>query len=145
MGPDPESIRLMGNKASARAAAESAGVPTLEGTKGALDPDVDVDAIAAEIGFPLVVKASSGGGGRGIRLVDDPSLLISTIDIARAEAAAAFGDDALYMERFVARARHVEVQILGDGANYIQLGDRDCSMQRRQQKVIEEVMVPQLP
>lgn len=145
VGPDPESIRLMGNKASARAAAESAGVPTLEGTKGALDPDVDVDAIAAEIGFPLVVKASSGGGGRGIRLVDDPSLLISTIDIARAEAAAAFGDDALYMERFVARARHVEVQILGDGANYIQLGDRDCSMQRRQQKVIEEAPAPELP
>lgn len=145
VGPAPESIRLMGNKASARAAAEAAGVPTLEGTTGALAPDADIDAVGAEIGFPLVVKASSGGGGRGIRLVEDPSQLAGTIDIARAEAGAAFGDDALYLERFVSRARHVEVQILGDGTNYIHLGDRDCSMQRRQQKVLEEAPAPELP
>lgn len=145
VGPDPDSIRLMGNKASARAAAEDAGVPTLEGTEGVLDPEDDVESIGAEIGYPLVVKASAGGGGRGIRLVESAEQLRSTIDIARAEAGAAFGDDALYMERFVTRARHVEVQIVGDGSAYIHLGDRDCSMQRRQQKVIEEAPAPKLP
>lgn len=145
VGPDPKSIRLMGNKASARAAAQEAGVPTLEGTAGALDPEAEIDAIGAEVGFPLVVKASAGGGGRGIRLVDDPAQLRATIDIARAEAGAAFGDDALYLERFVAHARHVEVQILGDGETYLHLGDRDCSMQRRQQKVMEEAPAPELP
>ncbi len=145
VGPDPESIRLMGNKAAARAAAVDAGVPTLAGSDGALAADADVTAIAAEIGYPLVVKASAGGGGRGIRRVESAEQLSGTIDIARAEAAAAFGDDALYMERFVDRARHVEVQVLGDGERYIHLGDRDCSMQRRQQKVIEEAEAPRLP
>ena len=145
VGPDPESIRLMGNKAAARAAAVDAGVPTLAGSDGALAADADVTAIAAEIGYPLVVKASAGGGGRGIRRVESAEQLSGTIDIARAEAAAAFGDDALYMERFVDRARHVEVQVLGDGERYIHLGDRDCSMQRRQQKVIEEAEAPSLP
>lgn len=145
VGPDPESIRLMGNKAAARAAAVDAGVPTLAGSDGALAADADVAAIAAEIGYPLVVKASAGGGGRGIRRVESAEQLPATIDIARAEAAAAFGDDALYMERFVDRARHVEVQVLGDGERYIHLGDRDCSMQRRQQKVIEEAEAPSLP
>lgn len=145
VGPDPESIRLMGNKAAARAAAVDAGVPTLAGSNGALAADADVTAIAAEIGYPLVVKASAGGGGRGIRRVESAEQLSGTIDIARAEAAAAFGDDALYMERFVDRARHVEVQVLGDGERYIHLGDRDCSMQRRQQKVIEEAEAPRLP
>ena len=145
VGPDPESIRLMGNKAAARAAAVDAGVPTLAGSDGALAADADVTAIAAEIGYPLVVKASAGGGGRGIRRVESAEQLPATIDIARAEAAAAFGDDALYMERFVDRARHVEVQVLGDGERYIHLGDRDCSMQRRQQKVIEEAEAPRLP
>ncbi|MFC9441774.1 MULTISPECIES: acetyl/propionyl/methylcrotonyl-CoA carboxylase subunit alpha [Brevibacterium] len=145
VGPDPESIRLMGNKAAARAAAVDAGVPTLAGSDGALAADADVTAIAAEIGYPLVVKASAGGGGRGIRRVESAEQLPATIDIARAEAAAAFGDDALYMERFVDRARHVEVQVLGDGERYIHLGDRDCSMQRRQQKVIEEAEAPSLP
>lgn len=145
VGPDPATIRLMGDKASARAAAEEAGVPTLDGTEGALDPDADVEEAAAEIGYPLVVKASAGGGGRGIRLVQSPDQLAGIIDIARAEAGAAFGDEALYMERFVTKARHVEVQILGDGQNFIHLGDRDCSMQRRQQKLIEEAPAPQLP
>ncbi|WP_430600629.1 acetyl-CoA carboxylase biotin carboxylase subunit [Brevibacterium sp. K72] len=145
VGPDPETIRLMGNKAAARAAAVEAGVPTLAGTEGALPEDADIEAIAAEIGFPLVVKASAGGGGRGIRLVETQDQLAGTIDIARAEAAAAFGDDSLYLERFVTRARHVEVQVLGDGERYIHLGDRDCSMQRRQQKMIEEAQAPEIP
>lgn len=145
VGPDPESIRLMGNKAQARNAAVAAGVPTLKGSEGVLDPDGDTRALAEDIGFPLVVKASAGGGGRGIRLVESADELLETIDIARAEAGAAFGDDALYMERFVTHARHVEVQILGDGNTYIHLGDRDCSMQRRQQKVIEEAPAPSIP
>ncbi|GAA2004215.1 acetyl-CoA carboxylase biotin carboxylase subunit [Brevibacterium samyangense] len=145
VGPSPETIELMGNKARARESARAAGVPTLPGTDGPLPKDTDPAAVAESIGFPLVVKASAGGGGRGIRLVERPEDLASTIDIARAEAGAAFGDDTVYLERFVRRARHVEVQVLGDGTSFIHLGDRDCSMQRRQQKVLEEAPAPNLP
>ncbi len=144
VGPSPESIELMGNKSRARKAAIDSGVPTLAGTEGALGPDDDAAAIAAEIGYPLVVKASAGGGGRGIRLVTDPADLVSTVEIARAEALAAFNSSDVYFECFVTRARHVEVQVLGDGENYVHLGDRDCSMQRRQQKVLEEAPAPNI-
>lgn len=145
VGPAPETIELMGNKSAARNAAEAAGVPTLPGTRGALAEDADALSVAAEIGYPLVVKASAGGGGRGIRLVTGPDELVSTIDLARAEARAAFGDPAVYLERFIENARHVEVQILADGENVIHLGDRDCSMQRRHQKLLEEAPAPALP
>ena len=145
VGPSPESIELMGDKSRARRAAIDAGVPTLRGTEGALGEGDDIMAIAAEIGFPLVVKASAGGGGRGIRLVANPEDLVSTVEIAQAEALAAFNSSDVYFERFVTRARHVEVQILGDGESYVHLGDRDCSMQRRQQKVLEEAPAPGLP
>lgn len=145
VGPAPETIELMGNKSQARNAAEEAGVPTLPGTHGALAEDADALALAEEIGYPLVVKASAGGGGRGIRLVAGPDELVSTIDLARAEAHAAFGDPAVYLERFIENARHVEVQILADGNNVIHLGDRDCSMQRRHQKLLEEAPAPALP
>jgi acetyl-CoA carboxylase biotin carboxylase subunit len=141
VGPSPESIELMGDKSRARKAAIDAGVPTLRGTEGALRDDDDIEAIAAGIGYPLVV----GGGGRGIRLVAHPADLVSTVEIAQAEALAAFNSSDVYFELFVTKARHVEVQIFGDGETYVHLGDRDCSMQRRQQKVLEEAPAPGLP
>ncbi|TFD76814.1 acetyl-CoA carboxylase biotin carboxylase subunit [Cryobacterium sp. Sr8] len=145
VGPSPESIELMGDKSRARQAAIDAGVPTLRGTEGALRDDDDIVSIAAGIGYPLVVKASAGGGGRGIRLVASPADLVSTVGIAQAEALAAFNSSDVYFELFVTKARHVEVQIFGDGESYVHLGDRDCSMQRRQQKVLEEAPAPGLP
>lgn len=145
VGPKAEVIELMGNKSAAREAAKAAGVPILPGTKGALDPSEDATAVAKSIGYPLVVKASSGGGGRGIRLVRNADDLESTIDIARAEAKASFGDERVYLEGFVEKARHVEVQILGDGKTFVHLGDRDCSMQRRHQKIMEEAPAPSIP
>lgn len=145
VGPSPESIELMGNKARARRAAIDAGVPTLRGSEGALREGDDIEAIAAEIGYPLVVKASAGGGGRGIRLVAHPADLVSTVEIAQAEALAAFNSSDVYFELFITKARHVEVQVFGDGETYVHMGDRDCSMQRRQQKVIEEAPAPGLP
>jgi acetyl-CoA carboxylase biotin carboxylase subunit len=145
VGPSPESIEMMGDKSRARQAARDAGVPTLPGTDGALREGDDVDALGAEIGFPLVVKASAGGGGRGIRLVAHAADLASTVEVAQAEALAAFNSSDVYFERFLTRARHVEVQIFGDGESYVHLGDRDCSMQRRQQKVVEEAPAPNLP
>ncbi|WP_307007570.1 acetyl/propionyl/methylcrotonyl-CoA carboxylase subunit alpha [Sinomonas atrocyanea] len=145
VGPPAEAIETMGNKAEARAAARRAGVPVLKGTDGPLDPEADALEIARAIGYPLVVKASAGGGGRGIRFVHDESELLDTIDLARGEASAVFGDPTVYLERFVESARHVEVQVLGDGSSFIHLGDRDCSMQRRSQKVIEEAPAPDLP
>ncbi len=145
IGPSPEAIELMGDKSRARQAARDAGVPTLRGSDGALTPDDDVIAIAAAVGYPLVVKAAAGGGGRGIRLVTAEQDLVSTVEIAQAEARAAFGNSAVYLEQFVHRARHVEVQIIGDGETVIHLGDRDCSLQRRQQKIVEEAPAPGLP
>lgn len=148
VGPSAEAIEQMGDKSRARQSAKAAGVPTLRGTEGVLDPMLSPGALtelAAKIGFPLVVKASAGGGGRGIRLVTSTAELLETVDVARAEAAAAFGNPDVYLEQFIENARHVEVQILGDGARVIHLGDRDCSMQRRQQKLIEEAPAPNLP
>lgn len=145
VGPSPESIRLMGDKSRARQAAMTAGVPVLAGTEGALDPSADLEGIAETIGYPLVVKASAGGGGRGIRRIENREALRRTVEVAQAEALAAFNSSDVYFERFVTRARHVEVQVLGDGETWVHLGDRDCSMQRRQQKVIEEAPAPGLP
>ncbi|NOJ60042.1 biotin carboxylase N-terminal domain-containing protein [Arthrobacter sp. 260] len=145
IGPSADAIELMGNKSRARQAAKAAGVPTLRGSDGALTPDSDILGIAETVGYPLVVKASAGGGGRGIRLVTAAADLLSTVEIAQAEAQAAFGDSTVYLEQFVHRARHVEVQIIGDGAQVIHLGDRDCSLQRRQQKIVEEAPAPGLP
>jgi acetyl-CoA carboxylase biotin carboxylase subunit len=145
VGPDADAIEMMGNKSLARESARQAGVPVLSGSDGPLDPEADAMEIARGIGYPLVVKASAGGGGRGIRFVRSEGELLDTIDLARGEAAAVFGDPTIYLERFVEHARHVEVQVLGDGSNFIHLGDRDCSMQRRSQKVIEEAPAPDLP
>ena len=145
VGPDAGAIEMMGNKSMARDSARKAGVPVLRGSDGPLDPEADALAVARDVGYPLVVKASAGGGGRGIRFVHDEGELLATIEMARGEAASVFGDPTVYLERFVKHARHVEVQVLGDGKNFIHLGDRDCSMQRRSQKVIEEAPAPDLP
>ncbi|NKX56049.1 acetyl-CoA carboxylase biotin carboxylase subunit [Arthrobacter mobilis] len=145
VGPSPEAIELMGDKARARDAARRAGVPILKGSEGAVGHGEDLLAEGREIGYPLVVKASAGGGGRGIRLVATEQELVPTVEVAQAEARAAFGSADVYLERFLGRARHVEVQILGDGQDAIHLGDRDCSMQRRQQKILEEAPAPALP
>jgi acetyl-CoA carboxylase biotin carboxylase subunit len=145
VGPAADAIEMMGNKSLARESARRAGVPVLRGSDGPLDPDADPVGIARGIGYPLVVKASAGGGGRGIRFVHGEDELLATIETARGEAASVFGDPTVYLERFVQHARHVEVQILGDGSSFIHLGDRDCSMQRRSQKIIEEAPAPDLP
>lgn len=145
VGPTADSIDLMGDKARARTAARDAGVPTLPGTESALGDADDALAIAETIGYPLVVKASAGGGGKGIRLVQSRDVLLETIAIAQAEAQAAFNSSDVYLEKFITQSRHVEVQILGDGRDYVHLGDRDCSMQRQQQKILEEAPAPDLP
>lgn len=145
VGPSPESIEMMGNKARARQAAIDAGVPSLPGSDGIIKPGDDIAAIGAKVGYPLVVKASAGGGGRGIRLVQTPDQLAAEVEIAQAEAQAAFNSSDVYFERFIEQARHVEVQVFGDGETYVHFGDRDCSMQRRSQKVLEEAPAPALP
>src|SRR6478752_9916064 len=145
VGPRADAIAMMGNKSLARESARKAGVPVLRGSDGPLDPAADAVEIARGIGYPLVIKASAGGGGRGIRFVHSEGKLLESIEQTRGEAAAVFGDPTVYLERFVQHARHVEVQVLGDGTNFIHLGDRDCSMQRRSQKVIEEAPAPDLP
>jgi acetyl-CoA carboxylase biotin carboxylase subunit len=145
VGPSPRAIRLMGDKAAARATAAGAGVPTVPGSAGGVH-DVDEALAAAErAGYPVVVKAAAGGGGRGIRVVGSAAELRSAVPVARAEAAAAFGSDEVYVERFVERARHIEVQVFGDGERFVHLGERDCSLQRRRQKVLEEAPAPGIP
>jgi acetyl-CoA carboxylase biotin carboxylase subunit len=145
VGPSPDTIALMGNKVAARQAAAAANVPVLPGSDGAVGPDDDVEALADAVGYPLLIKASAGGGGRGIRIVETAERLRPELQVAVAEAAAAFGDPAVYLERFVSTARHVEVQILGDGRDVIHLFDRDCTLQRRNQKIVEEAPAPGLP
>ncbi|MCB5290616.1 acetyl/propionyl/methylcrotonyl-CoA carboxylase subunit alpha [Arthrobacter sp. SO3] len=145
VGPNADAIEMMGNKSMARESARKAGVPVLRGSDGPLEPAADAVDVARGIGYPLVVKASAGGGGRGIRFVQSEDELLATIEMARGEAASVFGDPTVYLERFVQHARHVEVQVLGDGKSFIHLGDRDCSMQRRSQKVMEEAPAPDLP
>jgi acetyl-CoA carboxylase biotin carboxylase subunit len=138
IGPRSETIRSMGDKATARAMARSAGVPIVPGSEGRVEGADAARRSAAEIGYPVMIKASAGGGGRGIRVARTPAELESQVPQAAAEAQAVFGDGSLYLERFVAHARHVEVQILGDGERAIHLYERECSLQRRRQKVWEE-------
>jgi len=145
IGPGADAIRQMGDKARAREAAVAAGVPTVPGSQGRLTDFNHALALGRRIGFPLMIKPSAGGGGRGIRVAEDADALVNLLPAAAAEAKAAFGDGGLYLERFIARARHVEVQILGDGEDAIHLYERDCSLQRRRQKVWEEAPAAMLP
>jgi len=138
IGPRPESIRMMGDKAAARRAAERAGVPVVPGSDGEVADVASAKAEARRIGYPVMIKASAGGGGRGIRIAEDAGALERQFPTAQAEAAAAFGSGALYLERFIARARHVEVQVLGDGERVVHCFERECSLQRRRQKIWEE-------
>jgi acetyl-CoA carboxylase, biotin carboxylase subunit len=138
VGPRADSIRQMGHKLAARALAAEHGVPTAPGSTR-VQSATEAAAVAREIGFPVIVKAAAGGGGRGIKVVEEAAALDQVLAIAAAEARAAFGDDALYLERYVASARHVEIQVLGDRhGQVIHLGERDCSLQRRYQKIVEE-------
>lgn len=144
IGPRAETIRLMGDKVSAIDAMKEAGVPCVPGSGGALGEDErDNLRLAAEIGYPVIIKAAAGGGGRGMRVVHTEANLLQAISMTRTEAANAFGSEAVYMEKFLDHPRHVEVQVLADQhGNAIHLGERDCSMQRRHQKVIEESPAP---
>lgn len=147
IGPTAEVIRIMGDKVAAIKAMREAGVPTVPGSNGPLDNDAARSKkIAGEIGFPVIIKAAAGGGGRGMRVVEKEGDLVESIALTRAEAKAAFGDDTVYLEKFLGNPRHVEIQVLADGnGRAIHLGDRDCSLQRRHQKVIEEAPAPQIP
>lgn len=146
VGPQPQTIRIMGDKISAIRTMRKAGVPCVPGSDGAVTDDTEhTMASAKKIGFPLMVKAAGGGGGKGMRVVRDASQLLDAVAMTRKEAAAAFGNDVIYMEKFLEKPRHVEVQVLSDmHGNAIHLGDRDCSMQRQHQKVIEEAPAPGL-
>ena len=147
IGPTPEAIRIMGDKVSAKQAMLKSGVPCVPGSEGALgdDPREAVRAARA-IGYPVIIKAAGGGGGRGMRVVHTEAALVAAVQTTRAEAQAAFGNPAVYMEKFLQNPRHIEIQILADAhRNALWLGERDCSMQRRHQKIIEEAPAPGIP
>ena len=147
IGPTPESIRIMGDKVSAKQAMIKAGVPCVPGSEGELSDDANTNKrIARAIGYPVIIKAAGGGGGRGMRVVHTEAALVNAIQMTKAEAGAAFNNAAVYMEKFLQNPRHIEIQILADKhKNAVYLGERDCSMQRRHQKVIEESPAPGIP
>ena len=145
IGPRPEHIRLMGDKIAAKRAAKELGIPVVPGSDGGIGSDAQAERLAREVGYPLMLKAAAGGGGRGMRVVTEPAELAGALVAARAEAKAAFGDDTLYVEKYLKRPRHIEIQVLGDGnGGAIHLGERDCSLQRRHQKLWEEGPSPAL-
>ena len=144
VGPTPETIRMMGNKSRALETAAKAGVPTIPGSDGVVETIDGALHAADNVGYPVMIKASAGGGGRGIRVATDAQELRKQVSVAQTEAQAAFGDGSVYLERFIRRARHVEVQVLGDGNEVIHCFERDCSLQRRRQKVLEEGPSPAL-
>jgi acetyl-CoA carboxylase biotin carboxylase subunit len=145
IGPKAEHIRLMGDKIEAKRTATRLGIPCVPGSKGAVSDEAEALKIAAEIGYPVIVKAAAGGGGRGMKVARAADELVNAIANAKIEAKAAFGDDAVYLEKYLAKPRHIEVQVLGDGnGRAIHLGERDCSLQRRHQKVWEEGPSPAL-
>ena len=145
IGPTPEAIRAMGDKATAKKTMQQAGVPTIPGSKGLIESEQEAKQIAREIGYPVIIKATAGGGGRGMRLVKGESELSRLFGAAQGEAEAAFGNAGVYLEKFVESPRHIEFQILGDRyGNVVHLGERDCSIQRRHQKLLEEAPSPAL-
>ncbi|HWJ58492.1 MAG TPA: acetyl-CoA carboxylase biotin carboxylase subunit [Sphingomicrobium sp.] len=143
VGPKPEHIRMMGDKIEAKRTAERLGLPLVPGSAGALRSVAEAKALAADIGYPVLIKAASGGGGRGMKVVESEEQLESLMSQAASEARAAFGDDTVYMEKYLADPRHIEFQVFGDGeGKAVHLGERDCSIQRRHQKVLEEAPSP---
>ena len=144
IGPSADAIRSMGNKAMARRLAKEAGVPTTPGSEGVLRDAAEAVKVAEKIGYPVLLKASAGGGGRGMRIVQEPSQLEKAFNEASQEAKNAFGDGAMYLEKFLTDIRHIEIQVLGDGQTVLHIGERDCSTQRRNQKLIEESPSPVL-
>ena len=147
IGPRPDTIRLMGDKVSAKNTMIKAGVPVVPGSEGALPEEPqEIVKIARKVGYPVIIKASGGGGGRGMRVVHTEAALINAVAMTRQEAKTAFGNPTVYMEKFLETPRHVEIQVLADEhRNAVYLGDRDCSMQRRHQKIIEEAPAPLIP
>src|SRR5271167_627457 len=145
IGPKAEHIRVMGDKIEAKRTAARLGIPCIPGSQGAIGDEAEALKIADEIGYPVIVKAAAGGGGRGMKVAANPEELVGAISPARIEAKTAFGDDAVYLEKYLAKPRHIEIQVLGDGqGRAIHLGERDCSLQRRHQKVWEEGPSPAL-
>jgi acetyl-CoA carboxylase, biotin carboxylase subunit len=145
IGARPEHIRLMGDKIEAKRTAQQLGIPVVPGSQGPVSSDQEAASVAQSLGYPLLIKAACGGGGRGMKIARTPAELAPALATARAEAKAAFGDDALYLEKYLSRPRHIEIQVLGDGrGSAIHLGERDCSLQRRYQKIWEEGPCPAL-
>ena len=146
IGPHPENIRLMGDKVSAKQAMQKAGVPCVPGSEGALPEDAkEIVRIARKVGYPVIIKAAGGGGGRGMRVVHTEAALLNAVNMTRSEAQAAFSNPVVYMERYLENPRHIEIQVLTDShKNALYLGERDCSMQRRHQKIIEEAPAPEM-
>ena len=143
IGPRPDHIRMMGDKITAKAAAKNAGIPVVPGSDGGVATDEEAMEAAEQIGFPVLIKAASGGGGRGMKVAKDRDSLLEAVSTARSEAAAAFGDGTVYMERYLQKPRHIEIQVIADShGNVCHLGERDCSLQRRHQKVLEEAPSP---
>ena len=143
IGPDPDHIRLMGDKIRAKQAAKDIGLPVVPGSEGGISSDSEAAAIAKDCGYPVLIKAAAGGGGRGMQVVRSEAQLHAALNLARNEAKAAFGNEEVYMEKYLEKPRHIEIQILADGhGNVIHLGERDCSLQRRHQKLLEEAPSP---
>ncbi len=143
IGPSADHIRIMGDKIEAKRTAKRLGLPVVPGSEGEIRTEEEARRVAAEIGFPLLVKAAAGGGGRGMKVAMTENDLDHALSTARSEAKAAFGDDAVYLERYLGKPRHIEIQVFGDGqGNAVYLGERDCSLQRRHQKVWEEALAP---
>jgi len=145
IGPTPEHIRLMGDKVAAKQKARELGIPVVPGSPGAIHDDADALAEAKDAGFPVLIKAAAGGGGRGMKVAEDADSFMEALSLCRAEAMAAFGDDSVYWEKYLGQPRHIEIQVMGDGrGKVLHFGERDCSIQRRHQKVIEEAPSPAL-
>src|SRR5512143_96864 len=145
IGPAPEHIRLMGDKVAAKDAARSLNIPVVPGSDGAVTNDADAMDLGERIGYPILVKAAAGGGGKGMKVANSRAEMSEALSLARSEAKANFGNDAVYIERYLDHPRHIEIQILADAhGNVVHLGERDCSLQRRHQKVLEEAPSPAL-